>query len=64
LPQVAAKGKKHFVVYKNIENHATKTFVKEVRAQDRILEIAQMLGGENPGPRCCRQQKNYLINRT
>jgi DNA repair protein RecN (Recombination protein N) len=50
LPQVAAKGKKHFVVYKNIENHTTKTFVKEVRAQDRILEIAQMLGGENPGP--------------
>jgi DNA repair protein RecN (Recombination protein N) len=50
LPQVAAKGKKHFVVYKNIENHTTKTFVKEVRDQDRVLEIAHMLGGENPGP--------------
>jgi len=50
LPQVAAKGKKHFVVYKNIENHTTKTLVKEVIDRDRVHEIAQMLGGENPGP--------------
>ncbi len=50
LPQVAARGKKHFVVYKHIENQSTKTFVKEVSARDRVHEIAQMLGGENPGP--------------
>lgn len=50
LPQVAAKGQKHFVVYKQIENHTTKTIVKEVTTRDRVQEIAQMLGGENPGP--------------
>ncbi len=50
LPQVAARGKKHFVVYKHIENQSTKTIVKEVSARDRVHEIAQMLGGENPGP--------------
>jgi DNA repair protein RecN (Recombination protein N) len=50
LPQVAARGKKHFVVFKKVENQTTKTFVKEVSARDRVHEIAQMLGGENPGP--------------
>ncbi|TVQ16351.1 MAG: DNA repair protein RecN [Bacteroidetes bacterium] len=50
LPQVAARGKKHFVVYKQIENQTTKTIVKEVDAKARVHEIAQMLGGENPGP--------------
>lgn len=50
LPQVAARGNKHFVVYKSVEDSTTRTYVKEVRAQQRVLEIAQMLGGANPGP--------------
>ncbi|MFW5687753.1 MAG: DNA repair protein RecN [Bacteroidota bacterium] len=50
LPQVAARGKKHFVVYKKVENQFTKTLVKEVSAYERVHEIAQMLGGKNPGP--------------
>jgi DNA repair protein RecN (Recombination protein N) len=49
LPQVAAKGKKHFVVFKKTENQKTKTFVKELNPLQRIEEIAKMMGGENPG---------------
>ncbi len=49
LPQVAAKGKKHFVVFKKTENQTTKTFVKELNPSQRIEEIAKMMGGENPG---------------
>jgi len=49
LPQVAAKGKKHFVVFKKTENQTTKTFVKELSPSQRIEEIAKMMGGENPG---------------
>jgi DNA repair protein RecN (Recombination protein N) len=49
LPQVAARGQKHFVVYKTTENNTTKTYIKEVRNQERIMEVAKMMGGENPG---------------
>jgi len=48
LPQVAAKGKKHFIVYKNIEDNFTKTLIKKVDDTDRVFEIAKMLGGEKP----------------
>ncbi len=61
LPQVAAKGKKHFVVYKSIENKTTKTFVKEVRANERVLELAQMLGGENPGPALLQAAEELFV---
>ncbi len=50
LPQIAARGKKQYVVYKHIENQITKTFVKELSSRERVEEIARMLGGENPGP--------------
>ncbi|TVQ90370.1 MAG: DNA repair protein RecN [Bacteroidetes bacterium] len=48
LPQVAAKGKKHFIVYKNTEDNFTKTLIKKVDDNDRVFEIAKMLGGEKP----------------
>ena len=50
LPQIAARGRKQFVVYKHIENQITKTYVKELSTRERVEEIARMLGGENPGP--------------
>ncbi len=47
LPQIAAKGKHHFKVYKYDENERTYTSIKELSKSERIEEIAQMLGGEN-----------------
>ncbi|MBT4904169.1 MAG: DNA repair protein RecN [Flavobacteriaceae bacterium] len=46
LPQVAAKGAHHFKVYKETINQSTYTQLKKLKPDDRILEIAQMLGGE------------------
>jgi DNA repair protein RecN (Recombination protein N) len=63
LPQVAALGKKHYVVYKNVDNDTTRTFVKEVRNDDRTLEIAKMLGGDNPGPALMKAALELLENR-
>ncbi|MFN2396189.1 MAG: DNA repair protein RecN [Bacteroidales bacterium] len=48
LPQVAAKGNRHFIVYKETEEDATKTHIKKVEEKHRVIEIAKMLGGENP----------------
>lgn len=48
LPQFAAKGDAHFFVYK--DNNAAKTIskIKVLAEEERILEIAKMIGGDNP----------------
>lgn len=46
LPQIAAKGDVHFKVYKEDENNRTLTKLIRLNQEDRIVEIAQMLGGK------------------
>jgi DNA repair protein RecN (Recombination protein N) len=48
LPQVASKGNAHYVVYKE-ENAAgtTTTCIKPLDAEQRVMEIAKMLSGQN-----------------
>ena len=47
LPQVAAKGDTHFVVYKYEENGKTLTSVKLLNTEERIEELAKMVGGND-----------------
>lgn len=47
LPQIAAKGDTHFKVFKEDVNNATQTQLKKLNPEERIVEIAQMLGGVN-----------------
>ncbi len=44
LPQLAAFGEQHFQVQKLIENGRTTTLVKKLTGDERLLELAQMLG--------------------
>ncbi len=46
LPQVAAKGDLHYVVYKYDDERSAVTDIKLLNSEDRILEIARMLSGE------------------
>ena len=46
LPQVAAKGKHHFKVYKEEELMGTNTKMKLLSKEERITELAEMLGGK------------------
>jgi DNA repair protein RecN (Recombination protein N) len=46
LPQVASKGKYHFLVYKTDEEKTTVTRMKLLNPQERRVEIAKMLSGE------------------
>ncbi|GLB51213.1 DNA repair protein RecN [Neptunitalea chrysea] len=46
LPQVAAKGNTHFKVYKESTLLGTTSNLKSLTKQERITELAQMLGGE------------------
>jgi len=46
LPQVAACADHHFVVTKQTADGRTRSDVRAVRGEDRVAEIARMLGGE------------------
>jgi DNA repair protein RecN (Recombination protein N) len=47
LPQIAAKGAHHIKVYKEDVNEVTQTRLKNLAEDERIVEIAQMIGGNN-----------------
>jgi DNA repair protein RecN (Recombination protein N) len=48
-PQVAARGTRHFYVYKEAgKNERLSTRVKELLPDERVLAIARMIGGEQP----------------
>jgi len=46
LPQVAARGDQHLLVYKNEKESGTITEIRQLDKNDRLVEIARMLSGE------------------
>jgi DNA repair protein RecN (Recombination protein N) len=48
LPQIAARGDAHFLVFKTDNEFGTETGMKRLGDEERITEIAKMLGGNNP----------------
>ena len=60
LPQIAAKGKQHYKVYKqDIENNIV-TQLKELTEIERIEEIAEMLGGKEISKTAIEHAKQLL----
>lgn len=45
LPQIAAKGKAHYKVYKSDDEHTTTTNLVRLSEEERLTEIARMLSG-------------------
>ncbi|NRA94128.1 MAG: DNA repair protein RecN [Psychroserpens sp.] len=60
LPQIAAKGNSHFKVFKEDINGRTQTLLKELNSEERIVEIAQMLGGTNVSNSAIAHAKQLL----
>jgi DNA repair protein RecN (Recombination protein N) len=48
LPQIAARGDRHFYVYKEPEAGLSVSKIKSLDQQERELEIAKMIGGDRP----------------
>ena len=46
LPQVATKGHQHLLVHKTSGESAAETTLTELEGEDKILEVARMMGGE------------------
>jgi len=47
LPQVASKGDHHFKVFKTDDGLITHTQMKELTVEERVVELAEMLGGKD-----------------
>lgn len=47
LPQVASKGQYQFKVYKQEGEQGTSTYIKQLGTEERIKELAEMLGGKS-----------------
>ena len=60
LPQIAAKGDKHFIVYKETGEERSVSKIKPLDENDRILELAKMIGGDSPTPSAFESAKELM----
>ncbi|SFS57112.1 DNA repair protein RecN (Recombination protein N) [Zhouia amylolytica] len=60
LPQVAAKGNVHYKVYKKDEEDTTTTNLKRLSEEERVFEIAEMLGGKDVSTSALQHAKQLL----
>ena len=62
LPQIASKGNTHFCVYKDEESEITHTNIRELGKEERVMELAKMLSGNNPGESAIQNARELLLN--
>ncbi|MBT0811135.1 DNA repair protein RecN [Litoribacter ruber] len=60
LPQVAAKGEKHYFVYKDNSTNRTISKIRLLENEERIQEIAKMIAGSNPSATAFENAKELL----
>jgi len=63
LPQIAAKGDAHYFVYKNEESERTTTGIKRLKPAERIVAIAEMLSGKDPGVSALQNARDLLASK-
>ena len=61
-PQIAAKGDKHYFIYKDVQNNRTFTRVNELNGEEKVMEIAKMLSGANPSKYAIENAKDLMLN--
>ena len=60
LPQMASKGQHHLFVYKEDDSEQTVSFIKELSADERTLEVAKMLSTGQPTAAALSNAKELL----
>ncbi|HEX5171242.1 MAG TPA: DNA repair protein RecN [Cyclobacteriaceae bacterium] len=60
LPQIAAKGDAHYYVFKDNSKDKTVSNIKLLNEEERIREIAQMIGGSKPSAVTVQGAKELL----
>jgi DNA repair protein RecN (Recombination protein N) len=60
LPQIASKGKTHFLVMKDVQNGRTLTSLARLDREERVREIARLLGGKKVSPQALAHAEEML----
>ncbi len=63
LPQIAARGDVHLLVYKDSSDRKTVSEMKTLNEHDRVAEIAKMIGGAKPSALAIENAKEMLQTR-
>ena len=60
LPQIASSGDCHYYVYKDSTTSKSVSLIKELTEEERITEIAKMIGGDHPSDAAVENAKELL----
>jgi DNA repair protein RecN (Recombination protein N) len=60
LPQIASKGNFHLFVYKEDKKDKTISYIKELKKDERVVEIAKMLSTGTPTQSAIKNAKDLL----
>jgi len=62
LPQIAGKGNYHYQVFKDMTEKSTTTRIKELEQEERLIEIAKLLSGQEVTEASIASAKHLLNN--
>ena len=62
LPQIAAKSDVHFFVYKDNSSAKTVSLIKKLTEEERVTEIAKMIGGARPSTMALENAKELIAS--
>jgi len=60
LPQIAACGRSHFLIEKRVQGRRTVTSVSRLEADERVAELARMMGGTAAGEKALASARELL----
>jgi len=60
LPQIAASGRTQFLIEKRVQGSRTVTSVTRLTAEDRVPELARMMGGSAAGAKALESARELL----
>lgn len=63
LHQIAGRGTSHFYVFKDNSSSKTMSRIRQLKTDERVVEIAKMIGGENPSESAMLSAKEILGTR-
>jgi DNA repair protein RecN (Recombination protein N) len=63
LPQMASKGAAHFFVYKDDSESRTMSHIRKLKNEERVHEIAKMIGGKAPSESAFQHAKEMLFGK-
>lgn len=62
LPQIAALSEHHYLVYKYEDKEVTQSNLKQLNKDERLVELAKMIGGKNYSETAVQSARELLAN--